>query len=186
MILGLSGGIAVGKSTVAAEIARRCADVEVVSVRAVLRDVLELPDADRATLQREGAALDVASRGRWLAAYLSTVDQDQPDRVIVVDSFRTRLQYLAVADSLADVRLVHLRATEATRRSRYEASAGADRLKKDVGWSTAVSHVTERQADELASDATLVVDTDTLSPGDVAERALSGLRIARTEPDVPG
>lgn len=176
MIVGLSGGIAVGKSTMAGALAGSVGGT-VVTVREALRDVLGLTAADRSTFQREGAALDASTDGRWLRDYLERMGVDDGPALFIVDAFRTRRQFGAVVERFPSTCLVHLRASDQTRSRRYADAAQADVLKASTTLTHALDHETERGADDLEPLATLVVETDNLSPESIAKLVVRELRL---------
>ena len=68
-----------------------------------LEQVLGGPNWDRQRLQKEGAALDERTRGRWLLTYLET--HVSAGGGCVLDSVRTRLQVEPVLESVSASRL---------------------------------------------------------------------------------
>lgn len=157
----VSGGIAVGKTTVGRLLAVEY-DGTVVRVRDALATVLGIAADDRQTLQIEGAALDKRTRGTWLVDFLD--ERIEPGSLVIVDALRTRRQTQPILDRVADSHLVHLLAHESTRRRRYAEAALKDQLKAGVPYDQAVSHETERSANEVQDLAELALPTDDLSP----------------------
>lgn len=164
MIVLLSGGIAVGKTAVAEALAPLL-EARLVRVREALTEVLGLRLDSRAELQRHGADLDARTAGRWLRDYLMEASEQE---ALVVDALRTRRQTLPVLDGLLDSRLVHLRAHETVRRTRYEQAARSDPVKAGASFDAAVAHPTEREADQLQALAHLTIETDEMTAEGIA------------------
>jgi adenosyl cobinamide kinase/adenosyl cobinamide phosphate guanylyltransferase len=162
----ISGGIAVGKSTTA-EALSTAVGARVVRVRLALAEILDLDGQDRDALQKQGAALDRRTQGRWLLHYLE--ERKAPGEIVIVDALRTRRQTLPVLDVLPNTHLVHLVASESVRRHRYDLAAASDRLKASVPFDVATAHETERAADEVRDLAELVLLTDELSVDETVE-----------------
>lgn len=162
----LAGQIGTGKTSVAEEL-RRSSGAEILRVRDALQVVIGSELCwSRERLQAEGAALEEMTGGRWL---LDVVGEQKCCDRLVVDSGRTIRQVEPLLQELG-ARLVYLRATEATRRARYERAAGSDRVKAGLGFEHAMRHTTERKVSELAGVAGLVIDTDDLPVGLIAGR----------------
>jgi shikimate kinase len=172
VIVLVAGGIAVGKTTIAAALAERL-DGRVVRVRDALAEVLGRRLDDRGTLQRLGADLDRRTSGRWLAEYLAEAAESAPR--LVVDSCRTRRQTEAVLERLPTSRLVYLDAHEDTRRARYALSAATDPIKAGSTYDAAVDHDTERLVALLRPLADTVVETDDLDTEQTVAELLSQL-----------
>jgi hypothetical protein len=158
-VLLISGGIAVGKTTVAVGVALG-GHGQLIRVREALAAVAGVDEHDRQSLQREGADLDRRTNGRWLLRYL---EEQIEDDLVVIDALRTRRQTKPILDALPNSHLVHLRAHEATRRSRYGTAAMNDPIKANLPFDAAVAHETERSADAIRDLADFVLETDDLT-----------------------
>lgn len=178
VVILMSGAIATGKTAVSERLAVAM-PADLVRVRAALATVLGIDGNDRATLQREGADLDRRTRGRWLRDYLDPYCA--PGLSAVVDSLRTELQTLPVLEAVVDSRLVFLEAHESTRRARYAQAAYSDPVKASLDFDTAMRHPTEGRAGTLRAMAHLIVQTDDLSPDEVAATILAELGSATKE-----
>jgi len=163
-VLLLAGQIASGKTALATALTEQTA-CGVIRVREALQEVLGGAEWDRQRLQREGAALDQRSGGRWLLEYLQ--DRVRAGGCWVVDAGRTRRQVEPILEALTGSRLVYLRAHESTRRRRYASAQSIDAVKRSVSFDEAMNHPTEQEAATLAAMAHLVVDADDLSPAEL-------------------
>ena len=136
---------------------------------------------ERRSLQLAGQRLDRADGGAWVAEALQrTIDlataAGTPKGLFVVDSVRIAGQIEAVRRAYgAEVHHIHLTASAQELRNRYEereraedASVPYDRLK---------SNRTEKQVEDLASLADIVVRTDKCSKGAVLVRATALLNL---------
>jgi predicted kinase len=159
-VLLIGGQIASGKTALANSLVDS-APCELIRVRQALQQVLGGAKWDRQRLQREGAALDARTRGRWLLAYLR--EQTELGGRWVVDAVRTRRQVEPVLDNLTGSKLVYLRAHESTRRQRYTRGQATDPVKRSVSFDEAMRHSTEQGVHVLAEMAHLVIDTDDLT-----------------------
>lgn len=178
MIVLLSGGIAVGKSTVGQLLAAQTGG-QLVRVRAALAERAGVDENDRRLLQREGAELDRRTAGRWLLDYL--LESRRDSELVVVDAMRTRRQTLPVLEHAADAHLVHLSAHSSTRRHRYQDAARTDRLKANLPYEMAVAHETERSADEIRDLAELVIETDDLTAQQTVDLILAHFQLGRAD-----
>ncbi len=167
----IAGQIAAGKSSVARGVAEATGS-ELVLVRVALAEVLGLRDADRTTLQVEGAALDKRTNGRWLVEYLQ-------ERIllgsVVVDSMRTARQTTPVLEWVPGAVLIYLDASTAARRFRFKESAISDPVKRSLNFERSMEHETEREARALRSMAHLIVETDSLTLDETVKEVVSGL-----------
>ncbi|WGL52584.1 AAA family ATPase [Nocardioides sp. BP30] len=173
MIILLSGPIAVGKTSVAAALTQAGA-ARLVTVRSALLEVLGLASAGRALMQREGAALDQRTSGRWLLHYLEQ-RTDLTNDDFVVDSLRTVRQTEPLLGYFADARLVYLTAHEETRRARYAAAAATDPLKRAVPFDAAMQHRTEIEVVALGALAHASIATDDLEVEELANEIIARL-----------
>jgi hypothetical protein len=161
----MSGAIAAGKTTAAQLLAERYSG-QLVRVRQALADVLGLANADRETLQREGATLDILTDGRWLVEYVLAELDRRP--FVVVDSMRTKRQTLPLLSAVPSADLIYLRAHVLTCRDRYQKAARTDPVKASVSFDEAMAHSTELEVVRLQPYATLVLETDDLTAYEVA------------------
>lgn len=172
MIVLISGGIATGKTTTAAALAELYGGRHL-RVRHVLAEILGVDVNDRRAMQNEGAALDRRTSGTWLRDYLLHAETEQA--LLVVDSLRTVPQTVSLLESVGSSRLAHLQAHESIRRKRY--LSADDPVKRALSFDDALSHPTERAADDLATLATVVVETDELAPRQIARVIAQAVRL---------
>lgn len=179
----LSGPIAVGKSRVAAQLVGRH-DFERISSSAYLRKhvVASYGEGCRRSLQDVGDALDAATDFRWLiddvALPMFARSGRGRDRW-VLDAVRKQRQVDHFKEIEVDVRHVHLTASEATLRSRYEHRKSRD----DINYDDAVIHPNERAARSLIDIADFVLSVEGRSSADIANLILGGNENAKDRPD---
>lgn len=161
MIVLLAGPIAVGKSTVARELAARSGG-RIVSARELLLSMTEATE-DRASLQEAGARLDLRTNGRWLLEALIQQTDPTPQTLTVLDSARTVRQTEPVLTELTRSRLVYLEADDESRRARFASSAQQDMIKRRTNFDASNAHKTERDIRKLKRLAHHVIDTSRLS-----------------------
>jgi RNase adaptor protein for sRNA GlmZ degradation len=149
----MSGQIAAGKTTVARLIAERRYG-KLLRVRDALASMLDIDPADREILQREGAALDARTQGRWLVErVLEDLDRTP---FVVVDAMRTERQTLPLLNLVPNVDLIYLEAHPATRRDRYALSARTDPAKRRIPFEQAMAHGTELDVQRLRHWAAII------------------------------
>lgn len=157
----LSGPILAGKSTIA-RLLREEWGYEVVSARAVLRELSPIELQTRADLQRFGAALEAETHGGWLGEAAAKAAVADPRRPIVIDAARTMAQVSSVRSALVEVRHVHVRADRAELKSRF--ARGGKGLVEARSFDEAMSHEVERYVDDLAEAADVVLDSSANDP----------------------
>jgi hypothetical protein len=167
-VLIVAGQIASGKTTLAETLTTR-GNAHLVRVRGALQETLGGANWDRKRLQREGAALDERTSGRWLLDYLQGRVSDGGRWV--VDAGRTRRQVEPVLEEITESNMIYLRAHESTRRYRYGLGQVMDPVKRAMAFDDAMLHPTETEAETLLSMAHFVVDTDDLSVSELATTA---------------
>jgi RNase adaptor protein for sRNA GlmZ degradation len=101
---------------------------------------------------------------------------DTDARPLVVDSLRTVRQTEPLLLHVPGACLIYLDAHAATRRQRYGAASESDPVKRSAPFDEAMNHPTEQQVIELRSLADLVIDTDDLAIGDIADAIKTLLR----------
>ena len=166
-MLLLTGGIGVGKTTVAHKICS-LTGAQYVGVRAALAGVLHLDETDRAAMQEAGAALDARTDGAWLAEFIEQ-QVGKHDR-LVVDAVRTERQFDAVRNRVPHAKLVFLDAPLSVRRTRFETATLTDEMKASAGFDRSVDHPTEQLVIALRGRADIVLDNSTTTANDTAAR----------------
>lgn len=163
-VILLAGPIAVGKTAVAEHLAGQGACH--IRVRLALADLLNEHPDDREALQRGGSELDRRTSGLWLRNYV--LDRTDGESPLVVDSLRTVRQTEPML-TIPNSALIYLRASDATRRQRYELSASNDEMKRRTSYDITARHPAEMQVTDLIPLASEVLDTDSLTVGEVAD-----------------
>jgi adenylosuccinate synthase len=177
-IILLSGPISSGKSTLAKGLAERYGmsifKTNEVLKRRVRKDFVQ----DRKVLQTEGERLDKRTRGRWVleelrewANQLNTVPN------IIIDSVRIKEQIQVIREAYGQVVVhVHLTAPVSELEQRFNRRRQQGR-EKDFQYSEVRANPTEKQVEELAEVADVVIDTKRCTEQDVLIRAVSHLSI---------
>jgi adenylosuccinate synthase len=150
-----------GKSTIARYLEDEWGYV-LLSARSVLRELSPVGLQTRAELQRFGLTLEVETGGAWLGEAATRTALAAPHRPIVVDSARTVPQVSSVRSALVDVRHVHVRADRAELEARF--ARGDKDLVDAPSFDEAMSHLVERNIDDLAQLADVVVDSSSKAP----------------------
>lgn len=183
LIVVVSGPVAGGKSLLARSLAARFG-----GVRMSTRDLLmpQLGDGQQPTrqaLQAVGAELDRQTDGRWVVDRLSRRIYDTPERLVVVDSARTREQIEGVrrAFGRGEVRHVHVTASRATCAARYEERRTRAEVEEATSYDDVLQDPTERDVDALVELAEISIDTDRNSPNDVLVRVAAQLGLLDRE-----
>jgi len=176
-VIVLSGHIGAGKTTLADSLVGSY-DFQLIKTRELLHE--EVGASGRLDLQAAGEKLDRRTDGAWLAqALLRKLAALEESCGVVVDSVRIRGQIDELRRAFGSrIVHVHLLASESLRRSRYK-------LRGDVhAFGKVMANRTERQVDQLASVADIVIDTSSNTADDVATRVASrlGLYGRRAEP----
>lgn len=177
-IILLSGPISSGKSTLAKGLAERYGMTifktnEIIKKR-VRRDLAQ----DRKVLQTEGERLDKKTRGRWvLEELIEWSNHLDPGSDAVIDSLRIKEQIQAIREAYgAKVIHVHLTAPldELVQRFNRRRQQGRE---KDFQYSEVKADPTEKQVEDLADIADVVVNTKRCTDQDVLIRTMSYLNI---------
>ena len=163
-----------GKTAAAGSLANTI-EAKLLPVRAALAEILGATVVDRRELQRQGAALDARTNGAWLRNYLAELAEGC--QKIVVDSLRTMRQTVPILEWNSQSSLIFLEASDETRRHRYREAAVSDPVKASADSSYAVNHPTEREVNLLRAVAALTIESDELSPQEIANVIVSQLHI---------
>lgn len=145
----LTGPSCAGKSTLATKLMK--AGWHVVTARTVIVRADPQGQSNREALQRRGAQLEQERPGRWLME--AAIEASRP---VVVDAARTTAQVAAARELLPGCLVVHVRADESVRRSRFVGRADPSDL--GVEFDTLRVSPIEREAESLAHMADLVLD----------------------------
>jgi adenylosuccinate synthase len=173
-IIILSGPISAGKSTLSGALVTRYGCVLVKTQELITRALPET-ELERRALQEAGDTLDTRTRGEWVATELSRVVQTLPaDAFVVVDSIRIRQQISAIRRAFGG-RVVHVHLTAPTQvlAQRYRRRRKA--IKEVRSYARLSDNETERNIEQVAENADVVVDTVRCSVDDVVTRVASHL-----------
>lgn len=173
-IIILSGRISSGKSTLSTSLVDRYGCVLVKTQELILR-ALPVTVLERRALQDAGDKLDRRTRGEWVATELSRVVQTLPtETVVVVDSVRIRQQIVAVRRAFG-ARVVHIHLTAPTDVLARRYSARRKSIREFKAYVRLSDNDTERNIEQLAENADVVIDTVRCSVDDVVARVASHL-----------
>jgi adenylosuccinate synthase len=177
-IILLSGPVSSGKSTLAKGLAERY-DIPIFKTSEVLkRQVRSDLRQDRKVLQAQGERLDRKTRGRWVLEELREwSNQRETDSDVIIDSVRIAEQIQAIREAYGPIVIhVHLTAPVEDLEERFN-----DRRKQgrelDFKYSEVRENPTEKQVEELAKIADIVINTKRCTEQDVLIRTVSHLKV---------
>jgi adenylosuccinate synthase len=179
-IVLLSGPICSGKSALVRLLEHKHG-AKVIKTRELILKKAPKTKPERQSLQRAGEKLDRADGGAWVGEALQrTVDSyatgQTPKGLYVVDSVRILGQIESIRRAYgAEVHHIHLTASEEELRKRYE-----DRSRDDdeaVEYDDLKRNRTEREIENLAAVADIVVSTDRCNEEAVLVRATALLNL---------
>lgn len=177
-IILLSGPISSGKSTLAKGLAERYGMTIFKTNEIIKKRVRKDLSQDRKVLQTEGARLDKKTRGRWvLEELIEWSNHLDPGSDAVIDSLRIKEQIQAIREAYgAKVIHVHLTAPLDELEQRFNKRRQQGR-EKDFQYSEVKADPTEKQVEDLADIADVVVNTKRCTDQDVLIRTMSYLNI---------
>ncbi len=177
-IILLSGPISSGKSTLAKELAERYGMTIFKTNEVIKKRVRKELAQDRKVLQAEGERLHKKTRGRWvLEELIEWSNQLKPESDTVIDSVRIKEQIHAIREAYgAKVIHVHLTAPIDELEQRFNKRRQQGR-EKDFQYSEVKSNPTEKQVEDLAEIADVVINTKRCTEQDVLIRTISYLNI---------
>ncbi len=177
-IILLSGPISSGKSTLAKGLAERYGmpifkTSEILKAR-VRKDLGQ----DRKVLQGQGERLDRKTRGRWVLEELREwSNQFNPAFDVIIDSVRIAEQIQAIREAYGQTVIhVHLTAPIDELEQRFNQRRQQGR-EKDFKYSDVRENPTEKQVEDLARIADIVIDTKRCTEQDVFIRTISHLKV---------
>lgn len=172
-IILLSGPVASGKTTLGSSLVGRYG-FRIVKTRALIHSQSHVNN-ERGALQRAGDALDRKTNGQWLANALDReIAQLPADARVLVDAVRLKAQADAVRAAFGQrVVHIHLTAPEAVLANRYAGRLPS--FRELQSYEDVRRNKTERNIDQLAQIADIVIDTQRNSPPDVLVRAAGRL-----------
>lgn len=177
-IILLSGPISSGKSTLAKGLAERyCMSVFKTSEilkRKVRKDLAQ----DRKVLQAEGERFDRKTRGRWVLEELREwSNQLNQSSDVIIDSVRIAEQIQAIREAYGP-RVIHVHLTapldELEQRFNKRYKQGRE---KNFRYSEVRENPTEKQTEDLAKVADIVINTKRSTEQDVLIRTMSHLKV---------
>lgn len=177
-IILLSGPISSGKSTLAEGLAERFG-MSILKTSEVLKKRVRTDQGQsRKVLQAEGERLDRKTRGRWVLEELREwSDRTNPDVDVIVESVRIHKQVQAIREAYGP-RVVHVHLTapvdELEQRFNQRRQQGRE---KDFKYSEVRENPTEKQIEDLAKVADIVINTKRCTEQDVLVRTISHLDI---------
>ena len=177
-IILLSGPISSGKSTLAKGLAERYGMTIFKTNEIIKKRVRKDLAQDRKVLQTEGERLDKKTRGRWvLEELIEWSNHLDPGSDAVIDSLRIKEQIQAIREAYgAKVIHVHLTAPLDELEQRFNKRRQQGR-EKDFQYSEVKADPTEKQVEDLADIADVVVNTKRCTDQDVLIRTMSYLNI---------
>jgi adenylosuccinate synthase len=177
-IILLSGPISSGKSTLAKGLAERYGmsifKTSEILKRRVRRDLGQ----DRKVLQAEGERLDRKTRGRWVLEELREWSNElNPGSDVIIDSVRIHEQLQAIREAYGPIVVhVHLTAPVDELEQRFNQRRQQGR-EKDFRYAEVRENPTEKQIENLAEVADIVINTKRCTEQDVLIRTVSHLEI---------
>lgn len=173
-VIALSGPVSAGKSTLARALDERHG-CTVVRTRELIALLAPTTAQERRSMQEAGDRLDRRDGGAWVTTAVSKRAQELPrGAVVVVDSVRIRGQIDGLRRAFGGrVVHIHLTAPESDLARRY--IKRKRHLKELASYRTLRGNLTERNVEQLAAIADVVINTKRCSPEDVAVRAASHL-----------
>jgi len=176
-ILLLSGPVSSGKSTLANGLAKRCGMFIFKTSEVIVARLGERLRQDRKALQVEGERLDRNTRGKWVLEGLrENEDCLNSSRDVIVDSVRINPQIEAIREAYGQrVLHIHLTAPFDELEQRYNLRRRQGR-EKPLDYSEVRENPTEKQVENLAKYADIVIDTKRCTEQDVLVRTISHLR----------
>lgn len=177
-IILLSGPISSGKSTLAKGLADRYGmsifKTSEILTKKVRRDLGQ----DRKVLQAQGERLDRKTRGRWVLEELRDWSNKlKSDSSVIIDSVRINQQIQAIREAYGPI-VVHIHLTapieELEGRFNQRRQQGKE---KEFKYSEVRENPTEKQIEDLAKIADIVIDTKRCTEQDVLIRTVSHLKI---------
>jgi adenylosuccinate synthase len=177
-IILLSGPISSGKSTLAKGLAERYSmhifKTSEILTKRVRRDLAQ----DRKVLQTEGERLDKRTRGRWVLEELREWSNDlNAGSDVIIDSIRINEQIQAIREAYGPIVIhIHLTAPTDELEQRFNKRRQQGR-EKDFRYSEVRENPTEKQVEDLAKVADIVINTKRCTEQDVLVRTISHLKI---------
>ena len=175
-VIAISGPVASGKTSLAAGLGNRFADVAVFKTHEMIRAEQPAVEFERSALQLAGSRLDSRSVGRWLGQAVSraVLNLPQEPAYVIVDSCRIEGQVDGLRELFGN-RVVHVHLTasdeELARRYRRRPS----RMRELDSYAQVRADPTEANVHHLAEIADIVVDTERCDDKDVVVRAAAKL-----------
>lgn len=168
----MSGRISAGKSSLALNLTNR-AGATLVKTKSLIQQVLPGFEPDRRGFQLAGERLDRRTDGKWISAELNKLLLNNPGtRLVVVDSIRIEKQAHWIRRSGWSVVHVHLAAAREILAKRYSRRSSKGELRS---YGALSESKTERDIDELARIADVVINSDRCNLDDVYARVAARL-----------
>lgn len=177
-IILLSGPISSGKSTLAKGLAERYG-MSILKTKEMIENQIRSDlRQDRKILQAEGERLDRKTRGRWVLEALGEwSNKSNSGSGVIVDSVRIIEQIEVIREAYGPIVIhVHLTApmNELVQRFNKRRKQGKE---KDFNYSEVKENPTEKQIENLAGIADIVIDTKRCTERDVLIRTVSHLKV---------
>jgi len=177
-IILLSGPISSGKSTLAKGLTERYG-MSILKTNEILKNQVRSDlRQDRKVLQAQGERLDRKTRGRWVLEELREwTNQVKSGSEVIVDSVRIAEQIQAIREAYGPIVIhVHLTApiNELEQRFNKRRKQGKE---KEFNYSEVKENPTEKQIENLAGIADIVIDTKKCTEQDVLIRTVSHLKV---------
>ncbi len=172
-IVILSGQISSGKTTLSKGLSKHY-EMKTFKTSEILKDKIgREKQIDRRILQDEGDKLDRETGGKWVLDELNSwLKQQKNAHGVIVDSARIKEQIEYLKDYFGPhVTHIHLTAPKNELKNRFKSRRNGI-LDKESEYSNIKQNQTERQIEDLANIADLVIDTKRSTEGDVLTRAI--------------
>jgi adenylosuccinate synthase len=173
-IVLLSGPICSGKSTLAERLVERY-KATLFKTHDLIQTLKPKVPNERVALQRAGDVLDRSTNGRWIQKALERrIDGLPAESIVVIDAIRISSQVDGIREAFPTrVYHIHLTASRKELATRYESRNG--QLTEVGSYEQVRVNRTERNVEQLADIADIVVKTDQCTADDVLIRAVAQL-----------
>lgn len=173
-IVLLSGPICSGKSTLAERLVDRY-EATLCKTHELIHILKPKVPNERVALQRAGDALDRSTNGRWIQEALARRMDDLPsESIVLVDAVRITSQVDGVREAFP-TRVFHIHLTASNEQLTARYASRKSKLTEVKSYEGVRINRTERNVEQLADIADVVVETDQCTAEDVLIRAVAQL-----------
>ncbi|MGO8918508.1 MAG: adenylosuccinate synthetase [Stellaceae bacterium] len=175
-IVLVSGPIGSGKSTLAQLLVERYGAI-LFKTNELIRVLRPKVLNERSALQRAGELLDRLTGGEWVSqALMRKLNEVLPNSIIVVDAVRIRSQIDSLRQAYG-TRVYHIHLTASVEELARRYARRKAKIKELPSYAAVRQSKTERNIEDLAPTADVVVNTDRCVDEDVLTRAAAHLHL---------